>query len=140
MQWPSHCQVGMTTSLSEDSFYITEAGGHSIPSNSLPCMVWVRVCQRESNVSFVQMKEIEVIMIRGDCLCMVGQEEESQWLFRECWRPRCFAGVDRDSGWGRVEVFISSWILEQISVGLLCNHPYYWDGLVDSSVCFPAFW
>ena len=49
----------------------------------------------------------------------VGQEDDSRWLFRECWRPRCFGGVDRDSCWGEPGVFINSWILEESSVELL---------------------
>lgn len=70
MRWPSHCQVGMMTSPLKIASTSLKSRWAQHPFQ-FPSLYGLELeSAKESNVSFVQMKGIEVIMFRGDYSCM----------------------------------------------------------------------
>ena len=75
MRWPSHCQIGMTTSSLKIASTSLKSRWAQHPFQFSSLYGLELESAKESNVSFVQMKEIEVIMIRGDCSCMSDRKK-----------------------------------------------------------------
>ena len=87
MWWPGHCQVGMTAAAAKSLqlcptlcdpidisplwrslLHCWRAGGHSIPSNPLPCMVW----SSDQLLSHVRLFATPWIAARQACLSITN--------------------------------------------------------------------